>query len=97
MKEFASDHLEVKEILEHLEDVPINLRKTKHTLNTWFYTEPKAIYIFLKSETDKEFFFFSNEVATLHKVQNEFSEDQNVNWELIQKQNDVFNRNIRLL
>ena len=95
MKEFASDQLEVKELLEHLEDVTINLRKTKNTLNTWSYTEPIAIYIFVKSETDKEFFFFSNEVATLHKVQNEFLEDQNGNWELIQKQNDVFKRNIR--
>ena len=51
----------------------------------------------VKSETDNKFFLISNELATLHKIQNELIENQNSNWEIIQKQFEVFEKNIRLL
>ena len=60
------------------------------------YTEQIATYVSLvKSETDDKFFFISNELATLQKIQ--LIENQNRNWELIQKQFEVFNKNIKLL
>ena len=62
------------------------------------YTEQIATYVSLvKSETDDKFFLISNELATLHKIQNELIENQNRNWEIIQKQFKVFEKNIRLL
>ena len=62
------------------------------------YTEQIATYVSLvKSETDGNFFLISNALATLHKIQNELIENQNRNWETIQKQFEVFEKNVRLL
>ena len=62
------------------------------------YTEQIATYVSLvKSETDDKFFLISNELATQHKIQNELIENQNTNWEIIQKQFDFFEKNVRLL
>ena len=49
------------------------------------------------TSTDKKFFMVENELAALHEIQKELVETQDKNWNIIQQQFDIFERNFHVL
>ena len=51
----------------------------------------------VENGTNENFFLISNELSEIQKAQIELTENQNKNWEIVQKQFDVFEQNIHIL
>ena len=51
----------------------------------------------VEGQANENFFMISNELSEIQKAQMEMNENQNRNWKIIEKQFDVFERNIHIM